>query len=556
MLLKLIGRIIIFTGIILSIIYTSFQIYPDYKNEYVAGIIPKIKKLKKVKTKKIVIIGGSNAAFGIDSDLMERHLGIPVVNLALHGGLPLQYLLEQVKPYLNRGDILILSREYDGLVGDNRWAHMTGTELPKIVTYELSELRNLLSSRDLFETTISSILNTIKLYIKKYPMEARKDTTSVYTARAFKNDNMFPEFLQGNYDSKIEVHPLAKPNINSLIVKGLNKYLKSFKNKGIDFYLSPPVIVKGYYKEEDMKSFWEFISESTKIPMLNQKNMYSYDKNNFLNSHYHTNDVGRKIRTISIINDINSKNQLKSKLQKFKSIYVSKRETLSEASLKDINSIHNFNVIHHDQREIKIMQVGSLVHNYVRIKFNNKDYKGYSLYLHLECSKDVIDNIRFRGTEELMNFDTIIDLGDNNYGVWKKMTNVLWTDKNSYFGVSYPNDEILKGTDFIIKNVEVYKDFGKDDSIVNSYSLSANKKESRFFEVISKNNHIQLTDIIDSEGVKEDIELEPYQLYKIDCLDNKIRIKNFYSDNIIYETNEEIEFKHSLDNLIHIYEYI
>ncbi|WP_157943692.1 MULTISPECIES: hypothetical protein [Arenibacter] len=519
-----------------------------------AGIIPKINKLKKVKTRKIVIIGGSNASFGIDSDLMERQLGIPVVNMALHGGLPLYYLLEQVKPFMNKGDILILSREYDGLVGDNRWAHMTGTELPKIITYDLSGLSTLLSSRTFFETTTSSLFNTLKLYIKRYPMKAQKDTTSVYSSRAFKNDNIFSDFLQGKYGSDIEEHPLPKPGINSLIIDGLRKNLQYFRNKGINFYLTPPVIVKGYYKEEDMKSFWEFISEGTKIPMLNEKKMYSYNKSYFLNSHYHNNATGRRIRTISIIDDINNKKLLKLKYHNFKSIYVSNKEILSNASLMDFNSLHNFKIIRRDNNEIEIIQNGSLEHNYFRIKFDLKDYKGYNFYIQLECNKDVIDQIRFRGTGALMKFDTIIPLGNNNYGAWKKMEKVLWTDNNSYLGISFPNNEILKDARFKVKNVGVYKYIGKDDLFVNEYLLSFNNKTPIFFEVKSKNTYVKLMDIIDSEDIKANIKLEANLLYKMEYADNKIRLKDFYSGKILYETKKEIRFKKSDSDLVHIYE--
>lgn len=303
MMVKLIFRILIFTGIILLLSFSALHINPNYKKEYVAGIIPKLKKLKATKTKKIVIIGGSNATFGIDTDLMEQQLSIPVVNMSLHGGLPLKYIMEQVKFHMNKGDILILSKEYEGLK-DQYWNTMRGIELPKVAIYDLSQIYVLFSDRKLFESTIPGIFRTIEHYITRYPIEARKELNSVYDSRAFQGDNLMSELMVGSYEKEIESHPLHTPHKKSLVSIELNKYKEYFDSKGISFYLTPPVIVKGFYEDENITPFWKLFSESTGIPMLNNEKKYTYDKEYFFNSHYHTNHKGRKIRTESLIDDI------------------------------------------------------------------------------------------------------------------------------------------------------------------------------------------------------------------------------------------------------------
>jgi len=76
MILKFVFRVLIFLIILLFLSFSALHINPNYKREYVAAIIPKLEKLKTVKEKKIVIIGGSNATFGIDTNLMEHLLNI------------------------------------------------------------------------------------------------------------------------------------------------------------------------------------------------------------------------------------------------------------------------------------------------------------------------------------------------------------------------------------------------------------------------------------------------------------------------------------------------
>lgn len=316
MITKLIVRIVILAGIILLISYSGLYINPDYKKEYVAATISKLNKLKSAKGKKIVIIGGSNASFGIDTELMEQQLGLPVVNMALHGGIPVKYVVEQAKPYLNNGDVLIFSKEYEGL-RDKDWNTLDGTEISKVATYDLSQIRVLLSDRKMFETTVPNIFNAIKKYIDLHPIQGRKEINTVYDSRAFKEDNLMPEFIKGKYKLEVKEHALKEINGNSPILKGLREYKDYFDKKEVTFYLTPPVIIKGYFEEDKILPFWDFFSEKTGVPMLNSNKKYSLDKKYFFNSHYHTNYEGRKMRTEMLIEDILQKNLVNSDMDNF-----------------------------------------------------------------------------------------------------------------------------------------------------------------------------------------------------------------------------------------------
>lgn len=306
----------ILTGMVLLISYSGLYINPDYKKEYVAGIIPKLNKLKAAKGKKIVIIGGSNASFGIDTELMEQQLGIAVVNMALHGGIPVKYVVEQAKPYMKSGDILIFSKEYEGL-RDKDWNVVGGMEISKIATYDVSQIRVLLSDRKMFETTVPNIFNAIKKYIDLHPIKGRAEIASVYDSRAFKNDNLKAEYLSGNYKLEVKEHPLKKLDGNSPILIGLRAYKDYFDSKDVQFYLTPPVIIKGYFEEDKILPFWHFFSERTGIPLLHHNKKYSLEKKYFFNSHYHPNHLGRKVRTESLIEDILAKDIVNSDMNNF-----------------------------------------------------------------------------------------------------------------------------------------------------------------------------------------------------------------------------------------------
>jgi len=554
MILKFVSKIIVFLLIILCISYSALYLYPDYKKEYVTGIVPKTKKLKEVKGPKIVVIGGSNASFGLDSEMIEKELRIPVVNMALHGGFPLKFIIEQVKPYLNKGDVLIMSREYEGLIGgDKVWNQFSGTEVPKAVTYNFSDAFVLFTDRILFETATSAVFNTIKLYLERYPFKGRGKQTSVYDYRSFRRDNIKDEWLEGEYTKEIKLRALKTPDSNSVVIRELKKYKQYFKNKGIKFYSTPPVVAEGHYKKEDILSFLSGFSKSTGIPLLNKDKTYVYKKTFFYNSYYHTNFKGRDIRTKSIIEDIIGLRLFKRDSNKLKTIFVAKKEKLNILSLKDFKQKHNFKVIERNLNKIHVQQDGGLKHNYFRAQFDNKDYKGYNFYLELECSENVIKNIKFRGTGLLENFDKIIPLANNNYILWKKVDKVFYKDDNSYIGIAFPDIELLKNAEFIVKDVGVFKDFGKDDVLTNWYDLDLNNYENVLFDIQSDNESVAFKDVISSEEQPKNIKFNANRIYQIVNKGGVLFFKDFYKNVILFEIKGDIIFKSSLDNTIRIY---
>lgn len=62
---------------------------------------------------KIIFAAGSSAFFGIDSQQVEQALGTPTINLGLHIGRPVHFLLNEMTPYLKRGDTVVLPLEYE-----------------------------------------------------------------------------------------------------------------------------------------------------------------------------------------------------------------------------------------------------------------------------------------------------------------------------------------------------------------------------------------------------------------------------------------------------------
>jgi hypothetical protein len=60
---------------------------------------------------KILIVSGSNSLFGFDSETLERLVGRPVVNLAGHASLSLDFHINMALKYARAGDLIIMPLE-------------------------------------------------------------------------------------------------------------------------------------------------------------------------------------------------------------------------------------------------------------------------------------------------------------------------------------------------------------------------------------------------------------------------------------------------------------
>ena len=72
----------------------------------------KLQILKNTESPKIVFIGGSNLAYGIDSEKISEELNINVVNMGVNAGFGLKFIIDSTYNLLNKNDILILIPEY------------------------------------------------------------------------------------------------------------------------------------------------------------------------------------------------------------------------------------------------------------------------------------------------------------------------------------------------------------------------------------------------------------------------------------------------------------
>lgn len=105
-------KFITITVIVILVILGCCFLIPHDKNDYLSEFSHKVSLIRDTKSPRIIFIGGSNVAFGLDSRRIQDSLKMNVVNMGLHAGLGIRFTLSQCLPYIRKGDIVVMDVEY------------------------------------------------------------------------------------------------------------------------------------------------------------------------------------------------------------------------------------------------------------------------------------------------------------------------------------------------------------------------------------------------------------------------------------------------------------
>lgn len=112
--LRLITLGVIFVAVPASLALATVWLVPE-GNDYALATRLKHERLAGAGAtrSKVVFVGGSNLAYGQDSAALEDATGRYVVNMGMNGYFGVRFMLEEVKPDLRAGDLVVMAFEYD-----------------------------------------------------------------------------------------------------------------------------------------------------------------------------------------------------------------------------------------------------------------------------------------------------------------------------------------------------------------------------------------------------------------------------------------------------------
>lgn len=288
-----------------------------YENTFSAGLNEKFDRLCSIEEEKIIIVGGSSVAFGIDTPLMEEHLGRQVVNFGLYAALGTKLMLDLSRANINEGDIVILAPELD----------------PQTLSLYFSSEHTLEALDDDYsmahyirgDAKLSLLGGLWKHAGKKlsYIKAGIPDPTGVYNSKSLNeygdvkyeqtdsNGNILWErrenVMQLYYDPA-KLITLTEDIISPEFIDYLNEYISFCERRGatVCFSYCPMnrlAIAEGT-SEEDISAFTDHLEKSIECEFISYIDSYIINEGYFYDTNFHLNEAGVLLRTKTLIEDI------------------------------------------------------------------------------------------------------------------------------------------------------------------------------------------------------------------------------------------------------------
>jgi hypothetical protein len=280
------------------IIFSIILVLPPQSNSYNISIIDKHKRLTEYESSRIILAGGSNLAFGIDSKAIQDIIRIPVINMGIHAGFGLARILDDLTPFLRSDDILVIVPEYEffssGWNGDaNAFDLISSTRQYRIIRHPPFY-------------TLPSNWNNIYIEKKITNLIPRKPNPLAYSRYGFNEyGDYIKHLIQKN--QPLEVAQSGKPmEINRKYLEQFFLLIDTFTDRGITILISYP----GYMDVLFSSSFDAIHELDTAfrsyngITVISSPDDYAFSREYFYDTVYHLNAIGRELRTQQLIDDL------------------------------------------------------------------------------------------------------------------------------------------------------------------------------------------------------------------------------------------------------------
>ena len=298
-------RVVFFTKCLVMLaliaVFCFVIVMPQYLLNYQASLIDKNERLCSLDGAKIVLVGNSNWAFGVDSQKLEEAMGMPVVNMGMHGGIGNPFNEQAAVQNIHEGDIVIISYSNfaDGdMIKNPELAWITIENHPALWKYiRLKDWSDMIKA---YPTYLKDCLDLWSQGI------GNMDSGTEYSRLQFNEygDNIYDRPALVVSDEELaEAHI---PEIGDETIDRLNKLNQTLQEKGATLLVTPyptPVTVHTPPTEEYV-AFSDQIEERLDFPLIGRYEDYRMDKNLFYNTYLHLNNEGKQLRTQMLIGDL------------------------------------------------------------------------------------------------------------------------------------------------------------------------------------------------------------------------------------------------------------
>lgn len=294
-----------------SLLSVGFFLPEYYGDTYYAQLSAMYQRLQQSEGKKIVIVGGSNVAFGVDTALLDQLLrqygfDYTICPFGLYAAVGTSAMLELSKDTLSEGDIVILAIEpssetmstYFGATAFWKCAEKAPELLTKVNKTQASAL-------------VGNYLGYLQERSSIFTSGNLPKTDGVYAKSSFDETCNMVYDRAGNamvlgYDTATPVD-LSVVTIDPAFAKQVNAYCDYASSVGAQVLFSFSPVNRSALvdsSEEAVNVWFTLCNETFACPIISDPNDYILDAGWFYDNNFHLNTAGAQLRTYQLAQDI------------------------------------------------------------------------------------------------------------------------------------------------------------------------------------------------------------------------------------------------------------
>jgi hypothetical protein len=335
-------RLVMKGGLLLSAVFVSalvvVLIVPD-GNDYALATRDKHRNLGLNTGRKIVFVGGSNLAYGLDSSLIAKQCGTHVVNMGMNGYLGVRFMLEEIKENLRPSDQVVISLEYDSYY---KSPEGSGTDLLMIAKARPASLRHMTPRQ------LSSVAQAVpfgaqqkaRRVLRGVVGKARRWARNLVIGQPSRSspEPMSEELRAGIFINSIESYAgfneygdltrhlgvkwpyeredginLTTTQIDRDVIAVLRSFSEEMKQRGVTVLIIHGPVIQSFYDRhrDSIQRLQSLLTEAMPEHVASSPERYVFPEPLFFDTVYHLTAPGRTMRTQQVLADISAHTESK-----------------------------------------------------------------------------------------------------------------------------------------------------------------------------------------------------------------------------------------------------
>lgn len=315
----LLGKGLALTAAVLLTILAVCLAVPD-GNDYAEASVLKHRRLIEAPGRRIVLIGGSNLAFGVDSTIIERKTSCPVVNMGMNGYLGVRFMLKEAEPHLRANDIVIIALEYDSF-----FKSVDGTAADQLMIvkanprafgylephqrWEVAQAIPYVAQQKVLRLIREAKDNALTLLLGREEQVRTVDIENIESLAGFTEHGDLVSHLGVKWPYLLEDGvDMSRTPRDPQVIALLQEFTREMRARGIDVLISYTSVIRDYYArhEGSIEELQRSLEQSSPLVVPSPPSAFVFDEGLFFDTVYHLNAEGRKLRSERLAQDISS----------------------------------------------------------------------------------------------------------------------------------------------------------------------------------------------------------------------------------------------------------